>query len=59
MTTTTTTKFINLCSFKCDTSLESQDRGDLEYDDGDSDNDGDDDDDNDNDDNNHKNHKSL
>ena len=57
MITTTTTKIINLCGFKCDTSLYSQDRADLEYDDGD--NDGDDDDDNDNDDNNHKNHKSL
>ena len=55
MITTTTTKIINLWSIKCDTSLESQDWGHLEYDDDDSDNDGDDDDD----DNNHKNHKSL
>ena len=47
MITTTTTKIINLCSIKCDTSLESQDRGDLESND---------DDDNKN---NNKIHKSL
>ena len=56
---TTTTKMINLCSIKCDTSLESQDQGDLESDDDDNI-----DDDNDNVDdiinnNSNKNHKSL
>ena len=52
-TTTTMTKIINFCSKKCDTSLESQDCGDLE-----SDVDNNDDVD-DNDDNNNKNHKFL
>ena len=47
---TTTTKIINLCSIKFDTSLESQDRGYLEYNN---------DDDDDDDDNNNKNQKSL
>jgi hypothetical protein len=46
-TTTTTTKIINFCSIKCDTLLESQDRGDLESNDDDDNN------------NNNKNHKSL
>ena len=43
----TTTKIINLCSIKCDTSLESQDQRDLESEDGDN-NDDDDNDINDN-----------
>ena len=43
-TTTTMTKIINLCSTKCDTSLESQNQRDLESDD-----DGDDNDNNNND----------
>ena len=43
ITTTTMTKIINLCSIKCDTSLESQDRGDLEFDDDDNDDDNEDD----------------
>ena len=55
MTSTTTTKIINLSSTKCDGSLESQDRGDLESDDDYDDKDNN----NDNNRDNNKNHKSL
>ena len=44
MTITTTTKIIHLCSIKCDTSLKSQDRGDLKSDDNGGDLESDDDD---------------
>ena len=38
ITTTTTSRNINIYSIKCDSSLESQDRGDLESDDDDDNN---------------------